>query len=552
MKKKCNNLHYRIGPRVLRARINNRRSGRIGDGHVCPAPARRSLTMTHFFGAARSLSDLKNFVANSRKILRFLGSFRGILLTGLFLCGIFSAYGQQGTVLRLSPDTAVEMTIKNNLNLQSAKLGLDVKKRKSEFVWNQFIPSASATGTLSRDNWASTSQGINFSALPNIVPYSITLPQWHINGSFSATLDFSFALVEGIKSYRLDYEAGLISLEKAKLQIEQAVRKMYNQILLLEANVALLNDSYNNTVRQASIAEANFRAGLAPRLTWLQAQVAAENMKPSVYDLENNLKSLKGNFALLLGLSYDTPFELEQISFSIFEIPMELSELISRASTEKPDILELQANIMTLQSQKKALSLQQYTPFLRLGWSLTSLFNPMLDPFKDSLFNGDNWNKGGNFSLTLGMTFNNFFSFTKEGQQRKDMEANLQIQSIRLAQMVRETELEVFTKLASLEKIRTSAEAQKNAVNLAEQSYRLTEEAYRGGLQDFQAVQSASLALDQAKLQLLSVNFNYLNDLIDLEYSTGVPFGTLSSFGTGSSAGTSGSTNASGNIGSVK
>jgi len=509
MKKNCNNVHYRIEPRVLRARINYRRSGRIGDVHVCPAPAKRSLTMTHFFGAAG----------------------KGILLAGMFLCGVFSAYGQQGSVLRLTPDTAAEMTIKNNLNLQSAMLGLDVKKRKSEYVWNQFLPSASATGSLARDNWASTvSQG----------PFTITLPQWHVNGAFSATLDFSFALVEGIKSTRLDYQAGLVSLEKTKLQIEQAVRKLYNQILLLESNVVLLNESYGNAQRQASQAEANFRAGLVPRLTWLQAQVAAENMKPSVYDLENNLKSLKGNFALLLGLSYDTPFELEPISFSIFEVPLELSELISRASREKPDILELQANIMTLQSQKKALSLSQFTPFLRLGWNITGLFNPTLDPFKDNLLNIDNWNKGGTFSVTLGMTLNNYLPFTKEGQQRKDMETNLQIQNTRLAQMVRETELEVFTKLASLEKIRTSAEAQKNAVSLAEQSYRFTEEAYRAGLQDFQAVQSASLALEQAKLQLLSVNFNYLNDLIDLEYSIGVPFGTLSA------------ANVSGSIGGVK
>jgi outer membrane protein TolC len=517
------------GPRVLRAHINSRRSGKIGDDHGFQALARRSLIMTHFFGAAR----------------------RGILPVVFFLCGIISAYGQQGTPLRLSPDTAVEMTIKNNLSLQSATLGLDIKKRKSELVWNQFIPSAGVTGTLSRDNWASSSSGMLpvpldsiSSGIPSniygVTPYSITLPQWHLNGAFSATLDFSFALVEGIKSFRLDYEAGRISLEKAKLQMEQAVRKMYNQILYLESNVVLLNESYSNAQRQASIAEANFKAGLAPRLTWLQAQVAAENIKPSVYDLENNLKNLKGNFAMLLGLSYDTPFELEPVSFSIFEIPVELSELISRASTEKPDILELRANIITLQSQKKALALQQYTPFLRLGWTLTTLFNPALDPFKDSLFSVDNWNKGGNFSVTFGMTFNNLFSLTKEGQQRKDMEANLQIQNIRLAQMVMETELEVFTKLASLEKTRSSAEAQKTAVNLAEQSYRLTEEAYRAGLQDFQAVQSASLALDQARLQLSQVNFNYLNDLIDLEYSIGVPFGTLSGG------------NAAGNIGSKK
>jgi outer membrane protein TolC len=122
------------------------------------------------------------------------------------------------------------------------------------------------------------------------------------------------------------------------------------------------------------------------------------------------------------------------------------------------------------------------------------------------------------------------------------MEANLQVQNLRLAQIIRETELEIFTKLASLEKTLTTTEAQKTAVDLAEQSYRLTEEAHRAGLQDFQAVQSASLALDQAKLQLLREHYNFLNDLIDLEYSIGLPFGTLSSIGTLGSFGTLGST----------
>jgi len=129
------------------------------------------------------------------------------------------------------------------------------------------------------------------------------------------------------------------------------------------------------------------------------------------------------------------------------------------------------------------------------------------------------------------MNFNGLFSFTKEGQMLKDTDTALQIQNIMLAQTIRETELEVFTKINSLEKIRTTKEVQQAAVDLAEESYRLTEEAYRAGLQDFLAVQGAALALEQSKLQLLTQQFNYLNDLIDLEYSIGVPFGTLSSKG---------------------
>jgi outer membrane protein TolC len=312
---------------------------------------------------------------------------------------------------------------------------------------------------------------------------------------------------------------------------------MYNNILLLEANLGLLHESFENAQRQASIAEANFRAGLVPRLAWLQAQVAVENMKPTVNNLENNLNVLIGNFALLLGLPFNTPLELDPLHFGVPDLLVEIGELISWAVSRKPDIMELQANIMTLQSQRKALGIQQFTPFLRLGWNVSYLFNPMLDPFQDNLFNGDNWNRGGNFSATLGMTFNGLFPFTREGQQRRDMEANLQIQNIRLAQTIRETELEIFTKLASLENILATVDAQRTAVELAEESYRLTEEAYRAGLQEFQAVQGAALALDQARLQLLTQQFNYLNDLIDLEYAIGVPFGTLSSAGTLSNIG---------------
>ena len=453
--------------------------------------------------------------------------FRLLLFASVLMCSVVSIYAQ----VQLTPDKAVDMAINNNLNLEAARIGLDMKMRKSSYAWNQFLPTVGVTGTLSRDNWATTSQGIVVSALPNLVPYSITLPVWHATGIFSATLDFSFALFEGIRSLKLDYQAGLVSLDKAKLQMEQGVRKMYNNVLLLQANDALLTESFNNVKRQADIAEANYRAGLAPRLTWLQAQVAVENMKPTVSDLENSLKNLTGNFALVLGLPYDTVFEFEPIPSGISYIPPDVAELISRAASEKPDIQELRAAILTLQSQKKALSLQQYTPFLRLGWTLSSLFDPTLDPFKDGLTNADNWQKGGNFSITLGMNFNGLFPFTKEGQQRKDMEAGLQIQNLMLAQMIRETELEIFTKINSLEKTRATADAQQAAVDLAEQSYRLTEEAYRAGLQDFQAVQSAALALEQAKLQLLTQQFNYLSDLIDLEYSIGVPFGTLSNTG---------------------
>jgi len=478
------------------------------------------------------------------------------LLTALFFSGVFFAAAQSQTAgntatatpQRLSPQMAVDMAIKNNLDLEMAGIGTDIKKRKADFAWNTFLPTVGVNGTLSHDNWATSTNAYEVVPLPGTghAPYSVNgmsgvtnpdifvvspfnLPQWHVNGTFSATVNLSVALFEGIRSLKLDYQAGTITYEKAKLQIEQNVRKMYNNILLLEANAVLLQEMLNNTQDQANMAEANYKAGLASRLNWLQARVTVENMKPSINDLDNNLRNLKGNFALLLGLSYDAPFEIEPLASGITYIPQDVADLISKAASGKPDIRVLKANIMTLESQRKAFNMQTFTPYIALGWSLGSMFNPQLDPFKNPWFNRDNWNGTGNFYVTIGMNFNGLFSFTKEGQQRKDMDANIQIQNIQLAQMVRDTELEIFTTVNSLEKIRTTAAAQQATVELADQSYKLTEEAYKGGLQDFLSVQSSALALEQAKLQLQTQQFDYLNGLIDLEYSTGLPFGTLSS-----------------------
>jgi outer membrane protein TolC len=439
----------------------------------------------------------------------------------LFLCSAAAGFTQD--VVRLTPDDAVELAIKNNLSLESSRLALDTQKRKSDLVWNQFLPTVSVSGTLMRDNWATT-QSVPTGPMSSV---SITLPQWHANGTLSASLDFSFALIEGIRSIKLDYETGIVTLEKARAQMERDIRKSYNQILLLQETVALQKEDLGNAERRRQTAEANYRAGLAPRLAVLQAQVAVENKKPAINELENSLKALLGSFAMNLGLPYDTSFEFSPVAESDFNIPLDAAELISQAASGKLDILELQRKAAALTSARKAQALQLHTPFLRFSWSLSSTFSQ--DPWQDSWFTADNWNKGGNFSLTLGLSLNSLLPFTKEGQGLKDMDNNIRALNIGLAQAVQGTELEVFTKVNSLEKTRTTAEAQRLTVEMAVESYRLTEEAYRAGLQEFLEVQSAALALSQAQLQLLTQQFNYLSDLIDLEYAIGVPFGTLSS-----------------------
>jgi outer membrane protein TolC len=190
--------------------------------------------------------------------------------------------------------------------------------------------------------------------------------------------------------------------------------------------------------------------------------------------------------------------------------------------------MELRQTLLATGYGRKAQALQLYTPALIFSWN----YAPALSgPWEKSWLDGDNWSDRGAFSITLNMGLNSLFPFTKQGQSLKDTDNALRSLNIGLAQAIRGTEIEVYNTVLSLERSKTLAETQAETVALAERTYRLTEDAYRAGLQEFLQVQSAELALRQAQVQMLEQQFNYLTGLIDLEYSIGVPFGTLSNGG---------------------
>ncbi|GHW03026.1 hypothetical protein AGMMS50249_8120 [candidate division SR1 bacterium] len=458
------------------------------------------------------------------------------LIQAGFLCAA-PAFGQtaesspalSGSVRRITPDEAVDLAIKNNLSLESSRVTLDTKKRKSDLVWNQFLPEIDVRGTL-----AVTAKENKGTPLP-LGPGGSTIymggqPQWTFSGNGAVSWNFSFALIEGIRSIKLDYQTGLLTYAKARAQMERDIRKSYYQMLLLQENISLLRESFDAAERQVAMTQANYNNGTAPQLSLLQAQVNRDNLKPTIDQAENGLKLAMASFAMNLGLDYDIQFELVPVTGDLNYISLDVKELINKAANGKPDILELRQQALTLTSQRKAQALQARTPYLRLDFGYSPAFLGLWDSMDDT----DKWNGHDNatFSITLGLNLNSLFPFTKQGQGLKDFDNNIKTASIGLAQMIRGTEIEIYNTVLSLQRTQITAETQAQTVALADQSYRLTQEAYRGGLQEFLLVQQADISRRQARVQMLEQQFNYLTGLIDLEYSIGVPFGTLSNGGT--------------------
>jgi outer membrane protein TolC len=446
----------------------------------------------------------------------------------------------QTATIRLGPDEAVERAIKNNLGLESARVTAGTKKRASDLSWNQFIPNVTVGASVIMDNEKTTVSGmipIDISTVmpgtgipPNtlygVAPYSVEASQWHVAGSVQVSLNISLAMFENMNRLKLDYQSGLIAYDKAKLQLERDVRKAYNSMLLLQENIALLRENFEAAGRRVQLAQANYRAGLAPELTLLQAQVAVENMKPTIDQVENGFRLSMANFAMFLGLAYDTPFELLPLEKTTDFISLDVKDLISKSASGKPDINELRHNILLLQSARKA-QFHSLLPALTLSWNTTPAFTG--DPWKDDWSDNDLWRKSGSLTISLGLRLHSLIPFSPDFQSVKALDDQITGANIGLARMIQGTEIEIYNTVLALNKTQITAEAQKKTVELADRAYRLTEQAFRAGLQDLLQVQNAELELKQARVSMLEQQFNYLNGLLDLEYSIGVPFGTLNS-----------------------
>jgi outer membrane protein TolC len=352
-----------------------------------------------------------------------------------------------------------------------------------------------------------------------VTPFSADVSRFHIAATIQTSLNISMAMFENMNRLRHDYQTGILGYEKAKAQLERDVRKMYHSILLLQENINLLRSSFANADRQVQMAQANYNAGLAPELTLLQARVGRENLRPVIDQAENGMKLSMASFAMYLGMNYDTQFELVPITQNIDFISLDIAQTISRAADGKPDIKELKQTILMLQSARKA-QMAALLPSLSLSWNHNSVHSKANDT--------GSWMKSGSLTISLGLRLHSLIPFSTDFQGIRNMDDQIKVANIGLSQLINGTEIEVYNLILELERSHTSANALQQTVDLAERAYRLTEQAYQAGLQDFFQVQNAEQSLQQARVQMLEQQFNYLNSLIDLEYALGVPFGTIS------------------------
>lgn len=421
--------------------------------------------------------------------------------------------------VHLTVEQAVAYANQNSKTLKSSAIDLEMKRRADSYKWNQFLPSVNISGTVSRSNekvdtTAAMMQGIaGMMSLPAPAPAEITeADHWMVVGNIGISWNFSFALIDGMKLVKKQYEAGLITWDQTVRQNELQIRKLFYGLLLQQESLSLQKQSLENARLRMEQARVNYRNGLIPELTLLQAQVAYENARPTIMKQEQAMNQQLDLFGFMLGLPTGTKITLEGAINPSF-VDLNPDKLISLYAQNHPDILSLQKNLEILNLNLSLQNMQAYTPALQLSWG----FQPVVSKISSNWI--DTYMDNGAFSATLAWNLTNLLPFSANRQSAKDTKDNIRKLELSLETLIEKTELDIRTKVDALAQSQAAIEASAGNIQLAQRSYDMTLVAYRNGTVELLDVRDAENQLNQAKLGLANEKFNYLSGLLDLEYT---------------------------------
>jgi outer membrane protein TolC len=419
-----------------------------------------------------------------------------LLCISLVIFSFAEAWGQDTVPQKtLTVDEAVAIALEKNLSLERSALEIAGKKRTSDRSWNNLLPSTNASAGISH---------------PSSVTGSVSPDQngWTPGVSLSASMSLSTAVIENIKKARANYEAGLLSHEMAKQELKLQVRKLFYQILLLEANIELASQSLESAHARYEESAALAKVGQASRLDELSARVDLENQRPQVRNAETLYANALDSFKAILGIEQETGLLLQG--------SLEYSGSVVTSEDSQGSSLEMAAlrqGIKALEAQRSAAWHEAYIPSLRFSWNT----NP--------LYRNESWNdNAGSFSISLGINLDSFLPWSTAKTQLDAFDDSIRSSQLQLAESRRNREDRIRQYKRTINQTTETIEALRLNVELAESTYAMYEEAYRQGAADYQSLRNAGDSLSQAKYQVQQEYYNLIAAVLDLEKEWNIAF----------------------------
>ena len=423
-----------------------------------------------------------------------------ILLAG----GYTRAQGTQDT-LTLNLDKALEIALSDNPTIKVAEEEIALKKVSHKEAWQNLLPEASISGTMS---------------------HTITAPQFSIGdqtvkmgkdkaNTATGTLNISLplfapAVYRAMSMTKTDIELAVEKSRASKQDLVNQVTKAYYQLMLTQDSYDVLQKSYKLAEDNYNIVNAKYRQGTVSEFDKITAEVQMRSVKPSVISAGNAVTLSKLQLKVLMGITADVDIKIDD-SLAAYEgvvFANQLDNTVHEGLVNNTTMKQLELNRLMLQKNIKSLR-TNFMPTLGLGYSY------QYQSMNNDSWNVFNYNYGSSSSLVFSLSIPLYkaSNFTKLKSNR--------IQMRQLDQNRLDTERKLNMQITSYQDNMSASSEQvssnKENVMQAEKAVQIAGKRYEVGKGTVLELNTSQVQLTEAELTYNQSIYDYLVAKADLD-----------------------------------
>ena len=431
-----------------------------------------------------------------KKMCKF--GLRPMMMAAFALCTL-AATAQEKLALTL--DQAIEIALSDNPTIQVAQQTIELKKISNKETALGLLPEASLSGAYTRTirKQVMVMQGQKF---------EIGIPNQYQGGVTLSLPIFAPTLYKSMKLTKTDVALAVEQARASKQDLINQVTKAFYQALLAQDSYAVLQKAFAQSEENFRIVNAKYEQGRVSEFDKISAEVQMRNMQPSVISARNGVELSKLQLLVLMNIEPETEIEL-QGSLNDYEEAVFAGVLTADTSSLKSNstLAQLDMNVKMLQ-QSLSINKQSFAPIVALQFNY--MYTCMANDFK---FKEYEWNPYSNVSLSVSVPL---FKYSNISALKK---TNLQISQLMTNRdyTARQLAMQQQSYLNSMAASAEQVSSNKEAIVQAQKGRDIAEKLYEVGRGTVLELNSAEVALTQAKLTYTQAIFDYLSAKADLD-----------------------------------
>ena len=432
----------------------------------------------------------------------------------------------------LSLDQCIEIALSDNPTIRVADMEVSRVDYSRREVLGQLLPNISFGATYNRTLAKQTMYmnmgrfGASSGSGGEEGGDEETVPSSSSGGGIKVGLDNSYqmgfnASVPIIapqlwQTLKLGDEQILESVElsrQSRQQLVNQVKAAYYALLLANASLGVIQESYDMAEFTATLYQKQFEAGSASEYDVLRTQVALKNVEPELLEAEIAIKQAKLQLMILMGMEPTVNIEATgslgdyENVVSAADLPLNTGDITGNADLRLLDLRTLQLS--------RALKIKTMAWYPTLSLTASYYWTSMSDgsPFKNF-----RWNP---YSM-VGLTFN-LPLFTGGQRYNAVKQARIQVEEMswQRENLQRTINMQVDLAIDNIYKNMSQISSSGENVGQAEKAHDIMVRSFEIGAATYLDLRDSELALTRTRLSYYRSIYNYLIARSELELLLG-------------------------------